>query len=316
MNVSGIHHVTAISASIQENLSFYTGPLGLRLVKNSVNQDDVSAYHLFYADTVGSPGTDLTFFDWPTTPPNQPGPGTVTLTTLRVAGSALPYWESRLTALNLPIERDEDAAGRARLRFADPEGMALALVDDTGLGNEVTPWTAMVPEDAAIRGILGVDIESARPDSTRRVLTDLLGYESRDEHRFVVNTPTSASEVLVRDPSARYLGQAGAGGVHHVAFRVPDDNALLEFRDRIEAAGFRTSGYVDRFFFHSLYFRDPGGVLFELATDGPGMAGDEDPATLGEKLSLPPFLESKRFAIESNLKPIGAPAYLNGVNAR
>jgi glyoxalase family protein len=316
VNVSGIHHVTAISAAIQENLSFYTGTMGLRLVKKSVNQDDVSAYHLFYADAVGSPGTDLTFFDWPTTPPNQPGPGTVTLTTLRVAGSALPFWENRLAALNLPIERDEDAAGRARVRFSDPEGQALALVDDTGLRNEVTPWAGSVSEDVSIRGILGVDIESARPDSTRRVLTDLLGYEALDEHRFVVNTPTSASEVVVRDPSARYLGQAGAGGIHHVAFRVPDDNALLEFRDRIEAAGFRTSGYVDRFFFHSLYFRDPGGVLFELATDGPGMAGNEDPATLGEKLSLPPFLEAKRFAIESNLKPIGAPAYLNGVNAR
>lgn len=316
MNVSGIHHVTAISAAIQENLSFYTGTMGLLLVKKSVNQDDVLAYHLFYANAVGSPSTDLTFFDWPTTPPNQPGPGTVTLTTLRVAGSALPFWENRLAALNLSIERDEDAAGRARVRFTDPEGQALALVDDTGLGNEVTPWAGSVSEDVAIRGILGVDIESARPNSTRRVLTDLLGYESLDDHRFVVNTPTSASEVIVRDPSVRFLGQAGAGGVHHVAFRVADDETLLVFRDRIEAAGFRTSGYVDRFFFHSLYFRDPGGVLFELATDGPGMAGDEDPATLGEKLSLPPFLESKRFAIESNLKPIGAPAYLNGVNSR
>jgi glyoxalase family protein len=310
--VGGIHHVTAISSSIGENLEFYTGPLALRLVKKSINQDDVRAYHLFYADAVGSPGTDLTFFDWPDAGINRPGPATIALTTLRANGEFLEAWEERLRLAGAPVERDKDGAGRDRLLFADPEGQSLALVDDRGMSFSGTPWDKEVPGAMAVRGIFGVDLESARPDATRRVLTEVLGYEDLDGNRFAL----PGSEVVVREPSSGSLGRPGAGGVHHVAFRVKDDEELLALQDRIETAGFRTSGYVDRYYFHSLYFREPGGVLFELATDGPGMAGDEDPARLGEKLSIPPFMEDRRQAIEAGLKPLPLPVYLRGGASR
>ena len=310
MNVLGIHHVTAVSAKIAENLSFYTGPMGMRLVKKSINQDDVSAYHLFYADAVGTPGTDLTFFDWPTMGPNKPGPGTVSLTTLRVRGEALDAWESRLKDIGVPTERDQDPAGRARLLFADPEGQSLALIDDSGLPGEIVPWDKTLPAELATRGIFGLDIESARPESTLNVLTNVLGYTDLGGGRVSIKTADSASEILVKNSSTRSMGVVGAGGVHHVAFRVKDDQELLAFKEKIESVGFRTSGYVDRYYFHSLYFREPGGVLFELATDGPGMAGDEPAESIGEKLSIPPFMESRRAAIEAGLKPLPLPAYL------
>ncbi|RYG48225.1 ring-cleaving dioxygenase [bacterium] len=310
MKVLGIHHVTAISARIGDNLDFYTGPLGLRLVKKSINQDDVSAYHLFYADAIASPGTDLTFFDWPQSGPNRPGPATVTLTTLRAPAGSLDAWQARLEEAGAIVERDADGAGRSRLHFSDPEGQRLALIDDAGLPGTVVPWAETIPAELATRGIFGVDIESARPDATRRVLTEVLGYGDMDGSRFSIQTEDSASEIVVHEPTARFLGQPGAGGVHHVAFRVHDDEELRAFQDRIEAAGYRTSGYVDRYYFHSLYFREPGGVLFELATEGPGMAADEPAERLGERLSIPPFMESRRAAIEANLKPLAPPTYL------
>ncbi len=311
MNVLGIHHVTAVSAKIVENLAFYTGVLGMRLVKKSVNQDDVSAYHLFYADEVGSPGSDLTFFDWPTIQPNRPGPMTVGLTTLRVPGGSLDWWSNRLSEHGVTSQRDTDLTDRERLTFVDGEGQHLALIDSTGLAFEVVPWTKNIPIDVAIQGIHGVDLGSRFPDATRRVLTDVLGYENVDGTRFVVRGDDYSSELLVRDPNQSGFGQVGAGGVHHVAFRVRNDEELLAYKDKIESFGIRTSGYIDRFYFHSLYFREPGGVLFELATDGPGFASDEDSNHLGEGIALPPFLESQRQSIIKNLKPLPKPAYLD-----
>lgn len=311
MKVLGIHHVTAVSAKIADNLAFYTGVLGLRLVKKSINQDDVSAYHLFYSDAVGTPGMDLTFFDWPSSPDNVPGPASVALTTLRIRGEALDAWKQRLSENGITPIQDKDLAGRERLVFADAEGQRLALVDDTGLNGGVTPWTKIVPEDMAIRGILGVDIDSARPSMTRRVLTEVLGFDEVDETRFVINGEHSAAEVLIHEPGDRPMGHVGAGGVHHVAFGVNNDEELLEFQKKLESLGFRTSGYIDRFYFHSLYFREPGGVLFELATEGPGFASDEAVEHLGEKLALPPFLEPRRAEIERDLKPLPSPAYLD-----
>ena len=310
MNVLGMHHVTAVSAKIDQNLDFYTGMMGMRMVKKSVNQDDVSAYHLFYADAIGSPGTDLTFFDWPKIQPNRPGLASVALITLRVAGQAMDAWEKRLKNGGVIVYRGVDLAGRDCLLFVDPEGQRLALVDDSGLAGETVPWTKSVPSEMAIRGILGVDMDSARPDSTRKVLTEILGYEDVDGTRFVLNGDHHASELVVRDPENRGFAMVGAGGVHHVAFGVKNDEELLAFQDKIESAGIRTSGYVDRFYFHSLYFREPGGVLFELATEGPGFSSDEDTEHLGEKLALPPFLEGRRASIEAGLKPLPKPAYL------
>lgn len=314
MAVLGIHHVTAVSGDIARNLEFYTGPMALRLVKKSVNQDDVKAYHLFYADEVASPGTDFTFFDWPAMGSASAGPGTVSLTTFRVPTGSLEAWQSRLTEAGLYAEQDEDPRGRPRLVFADPEGQRLALVDEKGLPDAGTkPWTKLVPEEMAIRGIFGVDLESARPDGTHRVLTEILGYRAvkgGEDPVYEVRSEDGVSEVRIAPQSAPRLGSVGAGGVHHVAFRARDDEHLLAIKDQVEAAGLNTSGYIDRFWFHSLYFREPGGILFEIATDGPGFGIDESMENLGEKTVLAPFLEPQRAEIEAGLKPLPTPSYL------
>jgi glyoxalase family protein len=313
MSVLGIHHVTAVSGDIGGNLEFYTGPMGLRLVKKSVNQDDVKAYHLFYADEVASPGTDFTFFDWPNMGSASAGPGTVSLTTFRVPGESLEAWQARLSEAGLYVEEDEDPRGRRRLVFADPEGQRLALIDDSGLPFSGKPWTKVVPEAMAIRGIFGVDLESARPDGTHRVLTDILGYteaKGGDGPVYEVRAEDSVSEVRIAPQSAPRLGSVGAGGVHHVAFRARDDAHLAEIQEKVESAGLKTSGYIDRFWFHSLYFREPGGILFEIATDGPGFGIDESMERLGETTVLAPFLEPRRAEIEAGLKPLPVPRYL------
>jgi glyoxalase family protein len=306
MSAHSIHHVTAVTAQIGDNLEFYTQVLGLRLVKRSVNQDDVSAYHLFYADAVGSPGTDMTFFDWPNVGGNLPGMGTIAQTCFRVPGEAIEYWHDRLDkAGSMPI-MEEDEADRQCISFNDPEGQRLELVDDTGLPGHSVPWGGSVPEDKSLRGILGVDLVSARPQATARVLTEVLKFDPtrEDDAIFITKSDDSFGRIRLFDSNEAKLGRVGAGGVHHVAFRVKDDEELLEMQKRIEALGLGTSGFVDRFYFHSLYFREPGGVLFELATDGPGFGSDEDAASLGSKLALPPFLEDRRAEIEAGLKPL------------
>jgi len=304
MSVHSIHHVTAVSAHIKENRAFYTETLGLRLVKKSVNQDDVSAYHLFYADAVGSPGTDMTFFDWPNIQANTPGPGTVDITSFRVPSSSLDYWMDRLTEAGTAPELGLDNEDRKIIVFADHEGQRLELVDSDGIPTTAVPWTASVPEEYAIRGIAGVDINSARLQDTQRILTEILGYRETSEGTYETQDEAHHARIRLTSSGDRRLGRVGAGGIHHVAFRVSDDAELKEMQERIEALGLSTSGYVDRFYFHSLYFREPGGVLFELATDGPGFDADEDMKTLGERLALPPFLEARRAEIEANLKPI------------
>ncbi|HEU5117531.1 MAG TPA: ring-cleaving dioxygenase [Isosphaeraceae bacterium] len=313
MKVGGIHHVTAISAAIAQNLEFYTGVLGLRLVKKSVNQDDIKAYHLFYADTVGSPGTDLTFFDWPEVPANQPGAGNVALTSFKVESEdSLGFWRERLTEAGHVAQDAEDPQGRLSIQFADPEGQALELVAAPDLRLASVPWDKSIPAEHALRGLLSVEIPSARPDSTRKVLR-MLGFETvleEDVEVLQVNGDAASSQVRLRTAHDRRFGRPGAGGIHHVAFRVRDDDELRRFQQELESAGLNTSGYVDRFWFHSLYFREPGGVLFELATEGPGMGSDEDMAHLGEHTVLPPFLEPRREAILAGLKPLPEPAYL------
>ncbi|MFZ9689079.1 MAG: ring-cleaving dioxygenase [Phycisphaerales bacterium] len=315
MQLTGLHHVTAVSARIQDNYRFYTRTLGMRLVKRSVNQDDVSAYHLFYADAVGSPGSDLTFFDWPV-PPERRGSRTPTRTMLRVAGtSTLEAWRERLTAADLApapiVERD----GRLTLDFEDPEGQRLALVDDAGIG-PAHPWDrspipaadqvrglgpivltvpALAPTAAALEQMLGMRRERSYPDptSTRHAV-----------HVFAMGPGGAAAEVHVAERPDLPPGRLGAGGVHHVAFRCPDAD-YDAWADRLATLGVPFSGKVDRFWFRSLYVREPNGILFEIATEGPGFGVDEDPAHCGETVVLPPFLESRRAAIVANLAPLG-----------
>ena len=314
MELGGIHHLTAISASIRENLRFYTGTLGMRLVKRSVNQDDVSAYHLFYADALGTPGTDLTFFDWPI-PPEVRGTHSIVRTHLRVAGSdSLAFWSERLKAAGSTpgavVERD----GRLTLDFEDPEGQRLSLVDDPGTGT-AHPWNrSPVPAEQQIRGLGPIVLSVPVLAPTDAVLQKALQMRPVREYAHPENPRETVHvyEMGPGGPAAELhvavqpdLGPArpGAGGVHHVAFRTADAD-YDAWADHLNAVGLRNSGKVDRFWFRSLYFREPNGILFEIASDGPGFAVDEDAAKLGEKVVLPPFLEPQRERIVANLKPL------------
>jgi glyoxalase family protein len=317
MELTGIHHVTAVSARISDNHRFYTRVMGMRLVKRSVNQDDVSAYHLFYADAVGSPGTDLTFFDWPV-PPERRGTHAVTRTHLRVTGrGTLEWWAARLAGHGVAASPVAERDGRLVVDFEDPEGQRLALVDDGGAGDPPTPWErSPVPPGHQVRGLGPVVMSVPRLEPTDGTLTRALGfrpvrrYPHPDDARHTVHVyemgaggPHAELHVAVRPdlPPARQ----GAGAVHHVAFRTPTEDEYHGWAERLNTLGIPNSGEVDRYYFRSLYFREPGGILFEIATDGPGFAVDEDAATLGESVVLPPFLEPRRAAIVANLKPIG-----------
>lgn len=312
----GVHHLTAVSARIADNVRFYTGTLGMRLVKRSVNQDDVSAYHLFYADAVGSPGSDLTFFDWPVAAERR-GTRSIVRTHLRVAGEGtLEWWARRLADAGVETGAVEVHDGRDTLVFEDPEGQRLALVDDGGAG-EAHPWErSPVPAERQVRGLGPIVLSVPRLEPTAALLRDLLrmrpdreyphpGSPRHTVHVFTMGGGGPGAELHVAVQPDLPPARPGAGGVHHVAFRIPDDGHE-PWADRLDELGVPNSGKVDRFWFRSLYFREPAGILFELATDGPGFAVDEDPAALGEKVVLPPFLEPRREEIVAGLKPLPA----------
>lgn len=315
MQLEGIHHLTAISAKIRENHRFYTRLLGMRLVKRSVNQDDVSAYHLFYADAKGSPGSDLTFFDWPV-PPEHRGTRAITRTFLRVAGvETLEWWRARLgehdVATGDIVERDH----RLTLDFEDPEGQRLSLIDDDGSG-EAHPWErSPVPAEQQVRGLGPIMLSVPTLAPTDRLLQQALEmrpvreyphpqHQQHTVHVYEMGPGGPAAELHVAVQPELPVARQGAGGVHHLALRTPTFEQYDEWIERIARLGIPNSGPVDRYWFRSLYFREPNGILFEIATDGPGFAVDEDEATLGEKVVLPPFLEPRRDAIIAALQPI------------
>jgi len=314
MQLTGIHHLTAISAKPRENLAFYTGLLGMRLVKKTVNQDDVSAYHLFYADGKANPGTDLTFFDFPAAPERR-GTNSISRTGLRVAGEkSLGYWRDRLKQAGAHAGDVVEVDGRLTLPFEDREGQRLVLVDDGGQG-AASPWEkSAVPAEHQIRGLGPIVLNVHDLASTEMVLTQVMNmrrvrdYAAPDAQAqirvFAMGEGGPAAELHVIAAKDLPEARQGAGGVHHVAFRTPDETQYHAWTTRLRELGIPNSGEVDRFYFRSLYFREPNGILFEIATDGPGFTADEPLETLGEKLSLPPFLEPKRAAIEARLKPV------------
>jgi glyoxalase family protein len=310
MDLLGIHHLTAISADIRENHRFYTQVLGMRLVKRSVNQDDVSAYHLFYADAVGSPGTDLTFFDWPV-PPERRGTHSITRTHLRVHGDGpLEWWARRLQEHGVATGGVTERDGRPTLDFEDPEGQRLSLLDDGGQGGASQPWDrSPVPAGHQIRGLGPIVLSVPSINQTDLVLTRVLNMRKvRDYapnvHVYEMGAGGPHAELHVAVQPDLPVARQGAGGVHHVAFRTPNEEEYHAWTGRLDALGIPNSGEIDRYYFRSLYFREPNGILFEIATDGPGFAVDEDAETLGEAVALPPFLEPRRAAIVANLKPI------------
>ncbi len=312
MQLTGLHHLTAITAHASANHAFFTGVLGMRLVKRTVNQDDVSAYHLFYADGLASPGSDVTFFDWPAAPERR-GSGAISRTALRVSGAdTLAWWSSRLDAHGVahapPAERD----GRLTLDFEDPEGQRLSLFDDGGTG-DAHPWDrSPVPAAHQVRGLGPVTLSVASLDATAEVLTGVMAmraarryrHEDAEVHVFAMGEGGPAAELHVAVEPHLPRARQGAGGVHHVAFRTPDAEQYRAWNERLHALRVPSSGPIDRHYFRSLYFREPAGILFEIATDGPGFDVDEPMATLGERLALPPFLEGRRAEIEAGLKPI------------
>jgi glyoxalase family protein len=320
MQLGGLHHVTAVTTEASENVSFYTGVLGLRLVKKTVNQDDVSAYHLFYGDELGRPGTEVTFFDWPhlRVAPNHAGAGEISATELRVTGrEALEYWAGRLTESGVEHSGVEERDGRGFIAFTDPEGQRLRLVDDGGDTRVAggVPWDGSpVPREAGIRGLGAVELTVHELEPTAWVLGEVLGFRVVGEHvqddgrvvDFEVGPGGPGAQVRVVERPGTPQAYLGKGGVHHVAFRTPDDEEHAAWRERIRSSGLGVTPQIDRYYFRSIYFREPGGVLFEIATDGPGFATDEDAEHLGERLSLPPFLESRREEIETRLEPITA----------
>jgi glyoxalase family protein len=315
MQLAGVHHVTAITGDASRNVAFYTQVLGMRLVKKTVNQDDVSAYHLFYGDEVGHAGTELTFFDWPLAGPTRAGTGTISAILLGVRGQeALDCWVRRLESFGVEHEglQTRGLGGQAVLAFRDPDGQRLELLDEEGkMGGE--PWKkSPVPTEMAIRGLYGVRFTVCHAHHTVQLLTEVLGFrqagslqaEQGSVQVFEVGPGGPGTQVHLEVRADLPPGRAAIGGVHHVAFRTPNDEEQQLWRTRIAEAGGRPTQVIDRFYFHSIYFREPGGILCEIATDGPGFATDEDAASLGESLALPPFLEPQRREIEANLQPI------------
>jgi glyoxalase family protein len=301
MKLEGIHHVTAITADAPGNVDFYTRVLGLRLVKKTVNQDDPTVYHLFYADEKGSPGADLTFFEYPGLPRGRAGAGMVHTVAWRVGSDdALSFWAERLGAEGVGVERDG-----ARLRFADPEGMGLEIgVVDTH-DEPLVARHPEIPAEHALEGFDGVRAYSADPHASRAPLEETLGFEAQGATGWEVRGESRGS-FYVYDPPPDERGGSGAGTVHHVAWA----SSLEEhdaWRDRVARAGMRPTPVIDRFYFRSVYFREPSGVLFEIATLGPGFTADEPLETLGEALSLPPAYEPLRERLEGVLTPLPDP---------
>lgn len=316
LQLTGIHHVSALSAHIEGSHEFYTKVLGMRPVIKTVNQDEPSMYHLFYGDGAGTPGSDMTVFDLPHAAPERRGNNSITRTSFRVHGeAALRYWDARLDEFGVPHSDIVQRDGRMVIDFDDYVGTQLALVDDGGAG-AAFPWDeSPVPAEYQIRGLGYITITVPTLEPTDRFLSESLGlrhdhtyslalFPQFQTHVYLIGAGGANAEVhvIVRDdqPRARY----GSGGVHHVALRVPEGQNIGDWVARLDETGYRNSGIVDRHYFVSAYVREPNGVLFELATDGPGF--DVDGPLDGERLSLPPFLEPQREEIEAGLMPLGA----------
>ena len=310
--LKGVHHVTAITSSAEKNYEFFTYVLGMRLVKKTVNQDDIQTYHLFFADDKGSAGTDMTFFDFPGIPKGVHGTNEISKTSFRVqSDAALEYWVKRFDRLEVKHTGIKEQFGKKTLSFVDFDDQQYQLIsDEFNKGIESgTPWQkGPIPLEYAITGLGPVFVRIANFDYFKEVLEKVLLFRETAAdgsfHLFEVGEGGNGASVIVEYNTVLPRAQQGYGTVHHAAFRVEDRSVLDEWTERLSSFGFPTSGYVNRHFFESLYARVAPQILFEFATDGPGFMGDEPYETLGEKLSLPPFLEPQRAEIEKLVRPI------------
>jgi glyoxalase family protein len=310
--ISGLHHVTAIATDPQQNLDFYAGLLGLRFVKRTVNFDDPGSYHFYFGDARGTPGTILTFFPWPGARRGSRGTGQIEATAFMIAPSSINYWLERLRKQNVAAEKRSARFGEEAIRFADPDGLLLELIASNSVPS-VEHWSdSPVPAEHSLRGFHSVSAALEGYERTASLLTDSFGYRLIDQsgHRFRFASQNDAAKGRIIDLLCLPDGHAGrvaAGSVHHIAFRARDQNQQLEWREHLVGLGYNVTPVIDRTYFHSIYFREPGGVLFEIATDPPGFTLDEKMEELGNSLRLPPWMESARSQIERILPPIKLP---------
>ncbi|MHB9285649.1 ring-cleaving dioxygenase [Halobacteriales archaeon Cl-PHB] len=312
----GIHHVTCIAGDPQRNLDFWVETLGLRLVKRSVNQDDPSAYHFFFGDAEGTPGTSMTFFPWPDSAAGKVGSGQVSRTGFRVPEGSLAFWEDRLDANDVDYGDRIERFGETVLPFRDPDGLPVELVEVSIPDDDPTvPWTGFVPEEAAIRGFHSVTLWLADTEPTMDLLRTM-GFEAAGSEQARGDTPgDERTRFSAAGPVGTHVdvlptsenGRGGRGTVHHVAFQTPTDDDQRSMRSAVRSAGLRPTRQIDRHWFRSVYFREFGGILFELATNGPGYASDEPQDALGERLVLPGEFEARRAEIEDDLPEITVP---------
>jgi len=307
--ISGLHHVTAIATDPQQNLDFYAGLLGLRFVKRTVNFDDPGSYHFYFGDARGTPGTILTFFPWPGARRGSRGTGQIEATAFTIAPSSVSYWLDRLQKQNVPAEKTPARFGEEVIRFVDPDGLLLELIASASVAS-VELWPdSPVPPEHSLRGFHSVSAALEGYERTAGLLTESFGYRLIDQsgHRFRFASQNDAAKGRIIDLLCLPDGHAGrvaAGSVHHIAFRARDQNEQLEWREHLVNLGYNVTPVIDRTYFHSIYFREPGGVLFEIATDPPGFTLDEKMEELGKSLRLPPWMESARSQIERILPPI------------
>jgi glyoxalase family protein len=315
-SIAGLHHVTAIASDPQRNLDFYVGLLGMRLVKRTINFDDPGTYHFYFGDARGTPGTILTFFPWPGARRGARGIGEVTATAFAVSAASFDYWLERLKEQHVSAER-ADRFGEEVIRFADPDGMTLEFVATSGSDGVPAGTEGTVPPEYSLRGFHSVSAAIEGYERTAKLLTESFGYrlvgEEGNRFRFAAQGGDGAGKLmdLVCTPDGRRAG-GGAGSVHHIAFRAESDADQLALRAEIVSLGYNVSPVMDRTYFHSIYFREPGGVLFEIATDPPGFTVDESAQELGAHLCLPPWMEKARAQIQEILPPITVPAKAGG----
>ena len=310
--IGGLHHVTAIASDPQRNLDFYVGTLGLRLIKRTINFDDPGRYHFYFGDAAGTPGTILTFFPWPRARRGQRDAGEVEATAFHVPAGSADFWLARLNSHHVPAERVPARFGEEVIRLSDPDGLILELIPSSKTP-EAAPWPdGSVADEHAIRGFHGVTASLRDTAPTARLLTDVFGYQRTHEQDGRLRlappglaAPSSTIDLLTLRNGHR--ARQSAGSVHHIAFRVENDEVQTAWRERLRGLGFAVSDVMDRTYFHSIYFREPGGILFEIATDGPGFTADEPADTLGSRLCLPPWMEDSRDSIEESLPKIHVP---------
>jgi len=304
----GIHHITAMAGDPRQNAEFYVNTLGLRMVKKSVNQDDPGTYHLFYGNASATPGSSLTFFPWPRAVNGKPGSGEAVAVSFSTPKESLEFWENRFDKLSVPHEETFERFGLTVLPFEDPDGLSLELVfeDIEAHPAKDSNWKGTVAEEHAIKGFWGTTLSLTEEEPTARILEEVLGFSKTDSNEggslYTTDTPIGA-KVLVQNTDPK-SGTNGRGIIHHVAFRAKDEEELEQLRRQVRELGLSPTQIIDRHWFKSVYYQTPGGVLFEMATEGPGYAVDEDPEHLGEKLILPPWLESRRGQIEKRLPEI------------